>query len=52
MKLNIQTKLLAAFGLMIALMIVVFSVGFWGLNTVISDTTEIVTVDLPEGIGV
>ena len=42
MKLNIQTKLLGAFGLMIA----VFGVGFWGMNTIANDTTEIVTVDL------
>ncbi|MCH7983947.1 MAG: HAMP domain-containing protein [Chloroflexi bacterium] len=52
MKLNIQTKLLGAFGLMIALMIAVFGVGFWGMNTIANDTTEIVTVDLVEDIGV
>ena len=52
MKLNIQTKLLGAFGLMIALMIAVFAVGFWGMNTIANDTTEIVTVDLVEDIGV
>ena len=52
MKLNIQTKLLGSFGLMIALMIAVYGVGLWGLNTVINDTTEIVTVDLVEDIGV
>ena len=52
MKLNIQTKLLGAFGLMIALMIAVFGVGFGGMNTIANDTTEIVTVDLVEDIGV
>ena len=52
MKLKLQTKLLGAFGVMIVLMIGVFGVGFWGMSTIANDTTEIVTVDLPEDIGV
>jgi CHASE3 domain sensor protein len=52
MKLNIQTKLLGAFGLIIVLMIAVFGVGFWGLNTVSDHTAVIVVEDLVEDIAV
>ncbi|MCH8817888.1 MAG: HAMP domain-containing protein [Chloroflexi bacterium] len=52
MKLNIQTKLLGAFGVMIVLMIAVFGVGFWGLSSVAGHTTEIVTEDLVQDVGV
>jgi methyl-accepting chemotaxis protein len=49
---NIQNKIFASFGVVITLMIVVFVVGMWGLNSMASHTTEIVTKDLPEDIGV
>jgi CHASE3 domain sensor protein len=47
-KLKIQTKLLGAFGIMIA----VFGGGFWGMNSLASQTTEIVTLDLVEDVAV
>jgi len=51
-RMNIQNKIFASFGVVITLMIVVFVVGMWGLNSMASHTTEIVTKDLPEDIGV
>ncbi len=50
MKLNIKTELLGTFGLMIALTALVFAVGFWGMSSVASHTTDIVTRDLVEDV--
>ena len=52
MKPSIQCKLLGSFGLMLALMFVVFGIGFWGLNSVAGHTEEIVLEELPEDIGI
>ena len=52
MKLNIQTKLLAAFGLMIVLMIAVFGVGFSGMSNLSNHTETIVKEDLVEDVAI
>ena len=52
MKLDIRTKLLGGFGLVIVLLIAVFVAGFVGLNSVASATDRIVHEELPEDIGV
>ena len=52
MKLDIRTKLLGGFGLVIVLLIAVFVAGFVGLNSVASATDRIVHEELPKDIGV
>jgi len=52
MKLNVQTKLLSAFGLFVVLMLGIFGAGFWGMNTIATHTDEIVLKDFPEDIAV
>ena len=52
MKLNIRSKFLVAFGIMIVLMMAVFGAGYWGLNIVTGQTEEIATQELQEDIAV
>jgi methyl-accepting chemotaxis protein len=51
-RLNIQNKIFASFGIVISLMIAVFVTGLWGLTSMASNTTEIVTKDLVEDVAV
>ena len=52
MKLNIRTKLLGSFAVMIVLIIAVFGVGFWGMSNIASHTDTIVHRDLVEDVAV
>ncbi|NQW19081.1 MAG: HAMP domain-containing protein [Chloroflexi bacterium] len=52
MKLDIRTKLLGGFGLVVALLVAVFVVGFMGLNSVGNATNKIVHEEMPQDIGV
>ncbi len=52
MNLSIRAQLIGGFGIAIALLIAVFGVAFWGMNSMASATDEIVLEDVPADVAV
>ena len=52
MNLSIRAQLIGGFSLIVVLLLAVFGVSFWGMNSMASASDEIVHVDVPADVAV